>query len=380
MLDNIDAPLDETPEGDAELTAEATTDDGQPGDTPGSESEGPPRDAAGRFAPKAGADEAQTIEGTAADPNAAPIAGEPATAAATAANAPAGTPAATPVAPDTPWSIQALGRSYDIPGTKVSADGSIALSREGAEMVHRYVGKGLRFEQEFPRLRAELERARTERTERDEQNDLIAKEFARMATLDGRELYEAILEFRAAYPVLQQQAQVNLLRRQLEERDRATAPDPEEQRAQFQASVRASLDEGIGDARKQPWAKGLTDDDWKDLRAAAEDAAQAFLVTAPADDLERGIRKGETLFDDARFLAFVQRNAGPITRARAASTAAAAAAQRNAAGLQTTVTAPPSVGGNRTAPPSAKPRAGAPVKARSLEEQKEDWRREMGLT
>jgi hypothetical protein len=376
MDDIIDEPLDDQPQGDPELTAEATTDDGQPGDTPGSDAEGPPRDEAGRFAPKAKADEAQTTEAPAADPNAAPTDAK-AEAGASGSAAPAAT-SATPAA-TAPWQVKALGQSYDIPGTSVNADGGMSVTADGARVMHEYIGKGIKYDREFPRLRAELERARTERTERDEHNDLIAKEFARMATLDGRELYDAVLEFRAAYPVLQQQAQVNLLRRQLAERDRAAAPDPEEQRAQFQASVNASLDEGIADARKQPWAKGLTDEDWKDLRAAAEDAAQAFLVTAPADDLERGIRKGETLFDDVRFLAFVQRNAGPIARARAASSAATAAAQRNAAGLQTTVTAPPSVGGNRTAPPPAKPRAAAPVKAKSLEEQKEDWRREMGL-
>jgi hypothetical protein len=380
MADIIE-PLDDQPEGGAELTVDATTDDGAIADTGDSDAAGQPRDAAGRYAPKAGADEAQTTDGTAADPTAAPLEGEPSAAAAAAANAPAGRPAATPAATDAPWSIAALGRSYEIPGTKVAADGSIALSREGAEMVHRYVGKGIRFESEFPRLKQELERARAERTERDEQNDIIAQEFARLATLDDAELLYAIREFRASYPVLQQQARVKLLERQLADRDRASQPDPEEQRAQFQASVSASLDEGIADVRKQPWAKGLTDDDLKDLRAVAEDAASAFLVQAPADDLERGIRKGETLFDDGKFLAFVQRQAAPITRARAASSAAADAARRNAAATQTTVTAPPSVGGNRTGTPApGKPRAPAPVKAKSRDEAEMEWKKEMGLT
>jgi hypothetical protein len=201
-----------------------------------------------------------------------------------------------------------------------------------------------------------------------------------MATLDDAELIHAVREFRAAYPILQERAQNNLLRRQLAERDRAAQPDPEEQRAQLEASLRASLDDGFAEVRKQPWAKGLTDDDIKDLRAAAEELGTAFVVAAPADDPDNGIRKGEPLFHEEKFLAFVQRQAGPITRARAASVLAAAAEKKNAAALQTTVTAPPSVGGNRTNATPTKVTKPTPAKPRSRAEEQEEWRKEMGLT
>lgn len=328
------------------------------------------RDASGRFT-RTGEAEADPIDDT-LDP--APPSGEgevEALVPPVPVDTPQAAEAATSVLPElsTPFAVRFSGRDFTVPDAGMTVDGHLVVKPEGVERISKAYGQAIKYEQEFPKLRSEIQRLTRERAESEEYNAAVAEQFAALAQLSDDDLVQAIQEFRSQYPALREKVRADQLERQLRDRDAESRPDPAAQHQQRIEAFTHTFDEVWDEAIRGQEA--LSAEEQKALREELMEIRDSFVVVAPQDNPDEGIVKGEWLFHEPRMKGLIARRVKQVGDLKADARKIAEAQKRNAAVLSPT---PPN------APPlsaSPKPPTPRPTQAAPSVSSRDAWEKKM---
>lgn len=270
----------------------------------------------------------------------------------------------------TPYSVRFGGRDHAIPDSGMTADGHLVVKPQSVELISTYLGRGIKYEQEVPKLRSQIERLTREKSESEEYNTVVAEQFAALAQLPDEDLALAIQEFRAQYPALREKVRADRLERQLMEREQMSRPDPAEVQRQRIDAFTTTFDEVWNEAMQGQTA--LTAQEQQALREELLEIRDSFVVVAPEDNPAEEIVKGEWLFHEPRMKGLIARRIKQVSDLRAEARKIAEAQKSNAAVLSPTPPKAPPL----SAAPSQKPAVAPPVvkpKART----REDWERDL---
>ena len=345
--DPQDEVLDSSVEEIVENSPEGVADEAP--ETPAARERGPD----GKFVAKVAAPEGEATEGEAEAAEAAPAtSSEPAR------------PSGRPV------QLKADGQLYDLPGAIQRDDGVVELDQAGFDVVHRYVGQAIVSQKKIQRLQHELEQARQQTTAEAEYVRALGEQYATLAQLDPEDMVAALIEFRQQLPALQARMEAEHWKRQAEQVQRASQPDPRQQEAQYEQLFWHSFDEAFEEFGGAAWAKGLHPDDMAQIKRELEQVAPVFRVIAQQDDPENEVRRGEWLFHLPKLEQQAKQRAEYLAKLRVDQARVASSAQRNAV-KNTKVVAPPMAGAKTVTTTTSAP---AP-KAKSFEEwQKQNLR------
>lgn len=387
MLESVgtDAPpADAGPETVPEaptLDSPASVDDGQAPP----ESAGQPRDASGRFAPRAGEQQAPDAGGTPADgpDDAAPDgnAPEPPDAPdAQAGTAPGAHPAPAtatapehPTAPPEPFAFQHRGDRYALEGAARLPDGAVRFDPAAVPRLTQLLTTAREFEtfgrQREQQFTAEIRRL-SEQTERKGQFEQALDAVFNIA--DDREFLDTVYLLRQQLPALKaqtlQEERDAYAQRVAELEGRAparrfpddAAPDPQRFVAAIHGTITQKLDAAT---RVLPEFQGLPDADAQRLFDQVARRAGLFVREATAEDeMTYGTPRGTPVFDDDAFVAELRLVAQPVLHERRQQAAKAkaeaeakAAAKRNAL-LATPPKLPPNPTPGATTAPANRPK------------------------
>lgn len=327
--------------------------------TPGS-TEGRARDPlTGKFVPKAGAEGSETP----LSPAEAEAPGEGAAAGVATEVAPA------PALTSRPYAVKATGRSHEVPGVSLRADGTLEATLEGVELISTYMGRGIKYETEMPRLKAELQHLREGRSEQEEWNQQVGEQYAALAQLPDEELVAAIQDFRAQYPSLRERVRADRAERELQAMRRGSAPDQTQQRQQREQQFYSTFDAVWADEIAK--ANGvLTLDEQKELQQELRGISDSLLIIADRDDEDEGIRKGDWLFNDQRMASLIATRVATVKRYKTQQSVDARAKAANAAVLTPAKPKAPPLAAN------ASPAAVGAAGDRKFKD-KDEWKRSM---
>ncbi len=240
-----------------------------------------------------------------------------------------------------PVPLKVDGQVYDLPGAFQQDDGTIIVTPDGFEQVHRWMGKGIVAEQKLAKLQQQLAEA-TERTSAEaEWAKMVGERYAEIAMLPEEEQLEYLRAFRQEFPSLRAQAEAEHWKREAQRALRASEPDPQQVQAERQQQFAYSFDENFSALVRQDWAKGLTPDDAAQLKRELEAVADSFLWIADRDYPEQGFVRGEWVFNDQKMAQAVQARAEYLTKLRASQQRVTVAARQNAVARTTKPNAPP---------------------------------------
>lgn len=311
------------------------------------------RDEKGRFKAKADG-EAESTETAATEP------ATPDNTGALAVDA-AAAPAA-PLSPvETPWSMKVDGQQVRLDGAVVIPGKGILFPEAHADVIHKLLARGIQYEQERPRLKQQEAAARDEIAAEKAQLSVIGDVARRIFEAQNEdELATVILDIWQNKDGLQREAQHRKREAALAAREKALAPTPEQQQHEADVRLGESLTDAFAEAKAQPWATGLKEQDWQALSRVLEPIKRSFIVRVPEDVPAAGLRSGDLAFDADRFFQFLERQAGLVTteRSRIAEehkqkALLAKATAQNTAALASSVKAPPSVASPEKPAPNA---------------------------
>lgn len=350
-LGDPQAPEPSPPTDDTEAVAGERARDSLGRFTRNGEAEASPDSAAQDSAPPSG-------EGSAGEPP--PVV--PAAPDATAAEAEA--PLSKAVA--TPYAVRFGGRDHTIPDAGLTSDGHLVVQPHSVELISTYLGRGIKYEQEVPKLRSQIERLARERSEAEEYNAAVAEQFAALAQLPDEELAVAIQEFRAQYPALREKVRADRLERQLQEREQMSRPDPAEIQRQRIEAFTTTFDEVWEEAMRGQ--NVLTAQEQQALREELLEIRDSFVVVAPEDNPAEEIVKGEWLFHEPRMKGLIARRIKQVGDLRAEARKIADAQKQNAAVLTPTPPKAPPLSAATSPKPPASSTPSAPPKRKTREE------------
>jgi hypothetical protein len=268
-----------------------------------------------------------------------------------------------------PFAVKALGQLHELPGASLRADGALEASPEAVEMIRTYMGRGVKYETEVPRLRQQLQALQEERTEQEEHNRVVGEEFAALAQLPDEDLADAIRDFRMRYPALREKVRADRAERELAQARRSTAPDQRQTRQEQEQKFYSTFETVFGEEVAK--AAGVLDkDEQNELLQELRGISDSFLVIADKDNEDEGWKRGDWLFNDRRMSDLISRRVATVKRYKAVQAADAKAKAANAAVLN-----PP----KPKAPPLAAnaPLSGAGATGEQKFKDKDEWRRSM---
>lgn len=342
------------------------------------------RDSTGKFAPR-GTDQGST-EGAQATPPADPaVTAPPPATATTPADATVGNATDGAKAPEVPAVVRY--NNVDYPVGKVTADGTV-IGNDLWPQVRELIGQGLKLQESrdtFKREQLQLRQEAATVSAKAKAFDGVALELDRISQLaDDEEFAKAAIllamDYRQSRPLLERQIELDARQAKLDLAEQMRAPDPEQRRAEIDASIKETYDWHLTQLRQDPQSKILTDKDFDALKVKAErDPTRYFYRTGAQltpKEQAAGAQPHELVFDSDRWFSDVQERlelrqeflARELELKRTAE-----AQQKNAARLAQPTAPPPLANGNGSAPAArSAPPSGVTVS-------REDYLKEMGL-
>jgi len=266
---------------------------------------------------------------------------EPAVAAhpAPAPEAPAASAPAAASEEGTPFSFKATGRDHALPWARERADGSVAITKEGANEFRRILAHERELTTNFRQLQRDSQRqlreAQTARSEKEVQADAVLGLFTDIFRLTPEQRFQYLQEMEGNFPRLQIDLDRRTLAEQQKELERQrTGPklSEEEQQEQLLDGARTALDEDWTQIRQDAALKDLPEPIARRIfdRYATRPQFLIRQVNDPQEAQQLGVQVGQVIYD-GREMRQDMLDALAIHKPATPPAVPAAAAARNAA-------------------------------------------------
>lgn len=209
-----------------------------------------------------------------------PEADAPVTTATTQATASVATPtvAGAPPAPEVasePFVAKFNNVEYEIAGSKVTAEG-VFIPKDQQELVHKYIGNGLKYQTEVNAIKAEKSAARelTRKLQLDEKAAQVKyakyeatfKDILQIAQIkDDQSFVDNLIEYGAGLrqnlPTLMEKMKLDEERAEFDRQRAMGQPDPQDEADNFQQSVPSTVQHFLGQLKSTPEFSVLSDQD-----------------------------------------------------------------------------------------------------------------------
>lgn len=277
--------------------------------------------------------------------------------------APASTdpPAAVPPAAPVPFTFRVDGREVSPKGAVVQPDGTIAFTPESFRTFQQqYVADRGVWRQKEQQYQRQIEQTARQQTAAQAQAEAILTAITKAAEQGDQAIYDLATGFAQNLPKLKAEAEARFYRTQLEEQERATAP---QQAAQQWESWKEAREDALDHAIQ--WAE--QQEDYKAIAGQTAGFRKQLSELSESGKLWKLNEQGQPVLDEQVFKWFIGLHA-EAAKAKAEAKAAAEIAKRNQASLTPKVNAPPMPGASAPAP------AAVPATAAGLTA-KERWAR-----